>query len=490
MQTFATMTKDITIRFLLSCSILIFISNSVFSQEVRIEIGSSEIAVNQVFTITATLENERLRSYSPFPEIEGFAKRRTSSSTSTSFVNGRMTSSQSITQNYLPTREGTFNIPAFTITINGKAYNVSGTQVTVGPATQRQRTRDPFDPFDFFNNRRNTQQPQEFVNVEADAFLALTSDRQEVYVGEGFTATLAFYVAESNRADMRFYDLGKQITEIVKEIKPQNCWEENFNIDNINGQPVTLNGKPFTQYKIFQASYYPLNVEDIKFPPVGLKLIKYKVAKNPSFFGRNRQEDFETFYSKTKTVKVKPLPPHPLREQVAVGQYRLQEDISAKQLETGQSFNYTFNILGKGNISAINPPRTTENGDFDFYEPNIQQDIRRAQNIVSGTKAFQFYGIPNEPGTYDLGQYMNWIYFDPETETYDTLRSTIQVVVTGESRKNEYISSNDLGSFYDRIDFEKNNLKPLNEGSWMKIFGNIFLLAMFAVSAILILKKP
>ncbi len=476
-------------RIILSCIVLLLFSGAGVSQDVKIQIGSTEVAVNQVFTISVTLENERLRNYSPFPEIEGFLKRGTSSSTSTSFVNGRMTSSQSITQNYLPTAEGTFTIPPFSITVNGKQYESPGATVKVGPAIQRQQSRDPFDPFDFLNNRRREAQPQEFIDIEAEAFLALTSDKPQVFVGEGFTTTLAFYVAESNRADMRFYDLGKQITEIVKNIKPESCWEENFNIDNINGQPVTIQGKAYTQYKIFQAAYYPLNVQDIEFPSVGLKLIKYRVAKNPSFFGRNRQEDFETFYSKPKTISVRPLPPHPLRESVAVGQYLLKEDISTKELETGQSFNYSFNVVGRGNISAINPPQVPEDGNFDFYEPNIQQDVRRAQNTVSGTKAFSYYGIPNEPGKYHLGDYLQWVYFDPERETYDTLASNYTVLVTGESRKNEYISANDLGSFYDRIGFEDNTLVTLKKGSWTRVFGNLFILAMFATSAFLIFRK-
>ena len=95
---------------------------------------------------------------------------------------------------------------------------------------------DPFDdPFDNFFDRNN----DDFYEVEADAFLSLTTDKKSVYVGEGFNTTLAFYVSESNVADMRFYELGRQLTEILKKIKPGNCWEENFNIENIN--PKTYN---------------------------------------------------------------------------------------------------------------------------------------------------------------------------------------------------------------------------------------------------------
>ncbi len=458
------------------------------SQDVKVEMGPDQVASNQIWRMTITIENERLKNYSPFPDIDGFAKRGTSSSTSTSFVNGKMTSSQSITQNYMPLQEGSVSIPNFTITVNGKDFRIQGKTVTVGPPAQNQQRSSP-DPFDPFDDLFQRNEPSEFIDVEADAFLALTTDKSEVFLGEGFTTTVAFYVSESNQADMRFFDLGTQITEIVKQIKPDNCWEENFNIDNVSGIPVMIQGERYTQYKIFQAAYYPLNLDPIDFPSIGLKLIKYKRAKNPSFFGRNRQEDFETFYSKTKKVKVKSLPPHPLKDRVAVGNYRLQETISAKELKTGQSFNYELVISGEGNISAIEAPLIPENDKFDFYEPNVQQNIRRSTNTVRGTKTFDYYGIPNEPGTYNLSDYMNWIFFNTETETYDTLKSNAVVMVTGESRKNEYISSTDLGSFYDGIPFIDNELKPLKRGSIVTILANLFIFAVIAISIYLVVKK-
>lgn len=358
----------------------------------------------------------------------------------------------------------------------------------MGAEVKQQRQADPFsnDPFRFFNQ---DPQPTEFVDVQAEAFLALTTDKSEVYLGEGFTTTLAFYVSEANQAELRFYDLAKQITEIMKTIKPNSCWEENFNIDNINGEPITLNNKPFTQYKIFQATYYPLNLDPIAFQSIGLKLIKYKVAKNPSFFGRNRQEDFETFYSKPKKVTVKPLPPHPLRDRVAVGNYRMAEKISAVELTTGQSFNYVLNILGEGNLSAISNPEIPENEEFDFYAPNVKQDITRSNGQVKGTKSFNYYAIPNEPGTYTLGDYIQWIYFNPDKKVYDTLRSRQTVVVSGESRKNEYILSNDMGSFYDGIEFEDNKLVSLDQSPLIRLFANIFILAMLAASVFFMVRK-
>ncbi|MEQ6167264.1 BatD family protein [Ekhidna sp. MALMAid0563] len=479
----------LTNKFLIGCAIILVFATNLFSQDVSIKIGNNEIGINQYFTITIQVENDRLKQYSDFPEIEGFIKRGTSSSTTTNYVNGRMSSTQALTQNYQATEKGTFLLEPFFMTINGKEVKSEGTQIVVGDAVQRQARQSPFnrDPFEeFFGNR---SAPEEFVDIEADAFVALTVDKDEVYVGEGFTATLAFYVAEANRAEMRFYDLANQITEIVKTVKPPNCWEENFSIDQISGEPVTINSRNYTRYKIYQTAYYPLTLQDIEFPSIGLKMIKYKVAKNPSFFGRNRQEDYETFYSKPKTVKVVDLPPHPLKEQVAVGNYTLEENVSTKELATGQSFNYQFDIVGEGNVSSIEAPVPPDNDVFDFYAPNVTQRVNRAGGKVRGVKSYDFYAIPNEPGDYNLADYFSWVFFNPSTDSYDTLTSNYSIRVTGESRKNLSIASNDLGDFYDEIANADNALSSIDGNSWVTIIVNIFIAIILGFTAYLLFKK-
>jgi len=394
-------------------------SADLYGQKVEINLGADEVGLRENFKITVTIQNGRIRSYDNFPDIAGFNKRGTNTSSSISFVNGRRSSTESITMNYGPTREGVFTLKPFEIAINGKKYRSRGKKIKVIPQSKRKQKQNPFfsDPFDdFFGDKK---QNQEFVNVEADAFFALSTNKSEVYQGEGVTVTLAFYVSNKNIADMRFHELGQQITEIVKKIKPENCWEENFNIDNINGEKTTINGESYVQYKIYQAAYFPLNSEDIEFPAVPLNMVKYKVAKKPSFFGRNKQEDFQKFYSKAKKVVVKELPDHPLKESVSVGNFRLRENIDKKTLKTGDSFTYNFDIGGIGNISAINEPMIPAGDQIEIYDPSVKQDIKKASNRISGTKEFQFYGVPNEPGNYDLKDYFSWIFFNTSTKKYD-----------------------------------------------------------------------
>ncbi|MGK7389556.1 MAG: BatD family protein [Candidatus Cyclobacteriaceae bacterium M2_1C_046] len=468
-------------------NIFLLISAHAFSQA-TIELGPDEIAENQAFTITITVKNERLKSYSDFPEIQGFRKRGTSSSSSTNIVNGQITSSQSVTMTYMPVGQGIFKLPSFTMTVNGEQVSAPGKTIKVGPPAKNRRNpsnfnRSPFD--DFFG-----EEESEFVEVEDDAFLALTTSKNEVFVGEGFNTTLSFFVAEDNRAPLQFHQLGQQLAEILKKLRPANSWEENFNIENVNGETIILNGKRYTQYKIYQATFFPLNNEDVTFPSVDLRMIKYKVAKNPSFFGRNRQEDFKSFSSKPKTVKVKDLPPHPLKDIIQVGNYRLDEEISSEQLETGNSFTYRFSILGEGNIAAIDNPNINFGNNFDFYDPNVNQKIYRQNGKVTGTKSFNYYAIPKEPGTYDLGEKFRWIFFNPKKEEYDTLRSNITVNVTGESKKNEAIQANDLGSFYDIIEVENNELERVGQSPWLNMGINIFILLLIGASFFIIFKKP
>jgi hypothetical protein len=472
---------------------LLFILGSfsiTWAQQVQITLGPDEIGENQAWTITVTVQNDRLKSYDNFPEIQGFRKRGQSTQSTTNIVNGQISSSQSVIMTYVPTQQGTFNIPAFTMKVNEKPVAVPGKKVKVGPRQQQQQ-RDPFKNFfdrspsdDFFG-----EGDTEFVDIKEDAFLALTTSKDEVYLGEGFNTTLSFFVSQDNRAPLQFYDLGRQLAEILKKIKPTTCWEENFNIENIEGESVRINGRDYTQYKVYQATFFPLNAEPINFPSIGLEMIKYKVAKNPSFFGQNRKEDFKKFFTKPKRVLVKELPPHPLKNSVAVGDYKLDERIRSKELETGRSAGYNFNIYGEGNISSIAKPNIKSDDNFEFYEPNVRQDITRQNNRVTGTKSFDYFMIPKEPGKYKLGNYFQWIYFNPSEKKYDTLKSKLVVNVSGESKKNEAIQASDVGNFYDKIELADNTLKIVNDNRWQSWAFNSFVLVMLATSAYLVLRK-
>ncbi len=457
------------------------------AQKASIQLGSNSIAINQYFSISIVVEGGSVETYSGFPEIPGFSKQGTSSSSSYQIINGRSSSSNTLTQNYRAAKEGTFGLPPFKININGQMVTSQGTTITVGPAKQQQSRRRSF--WDSFDDMQGAQE-KEYVDVEDNAFFAISSNKNEIYEGEGVTVTGALYIpVEQRNLFASSDDLGQQIQDIKKNIIPDNSWEESFEIKELNGEQVTLDGMPFLKFKLFQSVFYPLNDDDIVIKSQKLKMVKYKIAKQRTFFGSNAQETFKTFSSKSKKIKVKPLPPHPLKDQVSVGDYELVEKVDKVKLSTDEGLKYSCKIYGEGNISAISNPTIRISDSLNFFQPDIQTQINRGDGRVVGSKEFEYDVIPNEPGKYQLGKYISFIYFNPVTEKYDTLKSDIPLIISGESRKNAAISDSDLGMFYEGLELENNTLFSRNKGSVLKLFANIFILVMLAIIGFVIIKK-
>ena len=484
---FADMSKTYFLTALVS--LLSFFSGVVLAQEVTIELGPKEIGLNETFTIKLTMANEKIKSYDQFPDIPGFEKQGISQSSSMNLINGQMSSSNSIIQYYKPTRIGTSQLPPFDIIINGNRFSSVGQSIKITEAKSNQGLRtNPSDPFADFFGRTAPSEP-EFVELDDDAFFSLSVDKPEIYAGEGFTMNMAFYMSEDNRAPFQFYEPGRQLDKILKEVKPTNAWEENYNITNIEPEKVMINGKEWVRYKVYEATFFPFAEGEIKIPTIAWEMIKYRVAKNPTFFGANRQEDFKTFYSAAKTIKVKPLPPHPLRNEVSVGEFQLRENIQDVQVETGQGFDYSFGISGVGNINSVSKPESLSVPNLTTYDPNVRQQINRGYGRVSGIKEFNYYITINEAGDYGLADQFQWIYFDPKREVYDTLRSNATIKVVGESKVNESISNLRLGGIYDRIAIEDNRFSNEEYKYYFAAAINGLLLLVLIILAILIIRR-
>ena len=89
----------------------------------------------------------------------------------------------------------------------------------------------------------------------------------------------------------------------------------------------------------------------------------------------------------------------------------------------------------------------------------------------------------------NLQNYVSFIYFNPVTEKYDTLKADVPLLISGESRKNSTISDSDLGVFYEGLELEDNTLFSRKKGSILKLFANIFILVMLAIIGFVIIKK-
>lgn len=476
----------------------ILFTSVVFAQKYSIQIPKNRIAKNHAFEIKAVCEGGKIKSCSAFPDIKGFKKGHTSQNSSVQIMNGNMSQSHIYSQTYLPLKEGNFVLKPFDIIINGQKVHSNGTKIKVLAPTKHNNNNsfnmfdDPFFQDPFFS-RRKSNTPITYKDVKDNAFFSISTSKKEAYVGEAIHIQAAFYTAEDNQATFAWHEVEKTMKKLQEELVPKNCWYEQNQIVSLEPTTVNINGKAHTKYILFEAVIFPYNLSDITLPSTSLKMIKYKESDQRDIFGRIKtQQDFKTFYSQKRTVKIKDLPPHPLKDKIAVGNFYLYEKIhnkSDKILQTNESIKYEFRIRGEGNFNALEAPTTPENSDLTFFEPTSTQKIQLQNNQLKGEKKFEYFIIPQEPGEYELSNYLEWIFFNPRKEAYDTLTSQKIIQVEGESMKNSTIENTDLGNFYDRITLENNQLQNLEKQDNFKWFANISIFLMLVIVVTLGVKK-
>ncbi|WP_426493080.1 BatD family protein [Hymenobacter sp. 102] len=399
----------------------------------RIVLGTPAFPINEYYTISFQLRGAPLERYSAFPDLEGFKKSGKSSTTTTRIVGGKSSSELTITQRYAAFAEGTYQVKPFSMKINGLTVESGGATLKVGPQATAAppASSSPLQGIGLLDQLFGKPRPQDFVEPQDQAFLAVVPEKARVVVGEGLHVGLYFYLTPQDQAVLNFYNFAGQLPGIIQQLRQRSAWEERFEEQEVVPENVTVGGKPFLRYRLWEAELYPLNTQPLTFPAVELQMLKYRIAKNPAAGLDNRMEGYKTYRSGARTVAVLPLPPHPLRELVPVGNYELKEAIDRTTFRTGKTFTYTFTVEGEGNLAAVNlaaPPTTPA---LEVYGPEVQQSLTRQNGRVGGRKSFQFRLVARRPGPLALDTLFQLVYFNPAAARYDTLRSGLQPVVRG-----------------------------------------------------------
>ena len=474
--------------------LLFFIVGTLSAQDVQIKLGDAEVSTDGSFNIAVVVSNGNMHITSPFPEIEGFKKGSKLYRKNQNFsFNGSQsvaTITETTIQPYFPTKIGKFKLKPFTMTVSNQKVKSPGMEITVKAADNKKK--DPFNMI-FGGDRTQKLKLRNMDESTDGAFLALSVSKDKVYVGEGVLVRLAFYIPTADRDKFHIRDdverISKQLAEIEPKLKPTHCWEEDFGISRLIEEREVIKNTLYSRYKLFEAMYFPLNDEDIVLPSVSLVMLKYNPshARGQFFYG---PEGYKTFYSAEKVVKVKQLPPHPMKDYVNVGEYELKEELGVNEVNTGESFQYAFTVQGVGNVASIKKPILPQQEVFTIYPGNVHQEIKRSRSTVYGARQFVYDIEPLEPGQYNLNDYFQWIYFDPARETYDTLKATSSLKVVGASKKNQEIASNNLGVFYDDLFDAQNEIKGKTDIPWLTVATNITIVILIISFVWVVVRKP
>ncbi|MCU0383639.1 MAG: BatD family protein, partial [Cyclobacteriaceae bacterium] len=142
-----------------------------------------------------------------------------------------------------------------------------------------------------------------------------------------------------------------------------------------------------------------------------------------------------------------------------------------------------------GNLAGLEKPVIPPTDSVDVYEPNIRQNISRDRGRVTGTKSFSYFLIPKEPGNIALKNYFSWVFFNPVTVRYDTLKSNAMLYVTGESMATGMPQETDADDFYSATATASNNLQTHNSTPWAEYVLYSLAILLVAASIFIYAKK-
>jgi hypothetical protein len=265
-------------------------------------------------TVTFTLSAEG--SDVTFPSISSvdeFPILGTSSANSIQMINGNTTRNISRSYTFSPTHNVT--IPAFTVTIAGKAYSTEPQKISV-LTPKASKSGEPF-------------------------VLELKADKKSAYVGEPIKLSMVFKQQVGAKADK----------VEVSELSLKDFWvkkEETLH-QNVEGEYVT---------KEYDYVLFPKKAGDIEIPAIFSRVgtaVKTDMGGGglDSFFNDSlfapMQMKWKQVFSNALHVNVKPLPSNTY----LYGDFSIEASVDKTSTEPNKPINLILHIKGKGNIDDI-----------------------------------------------------------------------------------------------------------------------------------------
>ncbi len=381
-----------------------------------------QVIVGKPFQLTYTV-NQRSRDLRT-PEMDGFdvlAGPYTSTSSSTSFVNGKRTSSftQTYTYTLMAQREGNYTIAPATVFADGDTHRSNGVKITVLPADQApsnspngggQQSQVQSTP------SRGGGQGDTSVSSE-NIFVRTIASKTRVHEQEALLLTYKLYFAGVDVA---------QLTNNTKLPEFTGFLKQEIERGEIQTELEHYNGRNYQTAVLYQTLLYPQHAGDIKIEPATFEAV-LRVQTRAQV--RSIFDDFFGSYTNvTKaltapgvTIHAAALPSgKPRGFSGGVGRFNMSSTISATDLSTNDAVTVKVDISGTGNMKLLKTPAVDWPEGFEEYDPKVTNNYKTTTSGVSGTKSIEYLAIPRAAGEYTVPA-ISFSYFDTEAGEYRTL---------------------------------------------------------------------
>lgn len=375
----------------------------------------SAVAVGQQFRVEYTV-TARATGISVNLEGQGFDVLygpSTSSSSSTSIVNGQMSQEVRTTFSYVlqAEKEGTFTLPSATIKVDGKTLTSNSVSVKVLPADQQPASSGQ-------SNRRSEQGGSQAKFNKDDVHLVLDLSKTAAYEGEAIVATLKLYWRNTqmgNPSDVKLPDF------------------EGFTVqdmDNDNAQATLehYDGANYQMYPLVKWLLFPSRTGEITIPAANLKANVQIVTTRRSggFFDwpmEYTQNVEVPLQSAPRKVTVKTLPSgKPASYMNAVGDFKVSSELTANKVRTNDAVIYRIVVEGVGNLKYVKEPEPEFPSDFEIFDPKVDMSTKATASGVSGRKTIEYTIIPRHAGMFNIPA-IDFTFFDVKSGQYKTVKT-------------------------------------------------------------------
>ncbi len=420
-------------KYLLSAILMMFlIIPGVLADEIKFTASAKTlVSLGDRFQLTYTV-NARGGAFSG-PSIKHFrvlSGPNISTSQSYQVINGRM--SQSITVSYVyylqAFEEGKFEIPAATISIDGKISKSNTLSIGVIKGNVQkgivQKTGQ--------NTPGTTTSVSTDQNTKDDVFLKAFITNRNPFQGEQVIITYKIYTNNVPISDIDIENLASF----------PGFWSTSLQDNNkqITPEKEIIGGTEYLTGKLYQGALFAQ-----KSGKLGIDAKKLSCTAQVRKQGQRKTRDpfFDSFFddpffnnqyqnvriemaSNPLSIQVKPLPidKKPPDFSGAVGNFKFSGSVDNTELKVNDAITLKLVISGSGNLELINTPDINFPPDFEAYEPKITKNIRTSASGVSGSRTFEYLAIPRSAGDFSVGP-IELSYFDPKTKKYKTLRTEI-----------------------------------------------------------------
>lgn len=370
------------------------------------------------FRLTFTVNTQKVKDFLA-PSIKGFdvlMGPTRSQQSSTQIINGKVSSSSSITYTYIlmAGKEGTYTIPAASIEVDGEKVFSNALTIKVLPPDQTAGNSQANQGRGGSSSSRGQIAGSRIT--DKDLFITATASKTTVYEQEAILLTYKVYTSVNLRQLME--DMPDMKGFQMQEIQlPQ---QKQYSMEHYNGR--NYNTIIWRQYVLFPQQTGKLEIPAVTFDGV---VAQQTISDDPfdAFFnGGGYIEVKKKIVAPKVVINVKPLPVKPANFSGGVGEFTMTSSINAKEVKTNDAVTIKLTIKGAGNMKLITSPEVKFPEDFEVYDPKVTNNFDVSRAGLSGTQTIEYLAVPRHAGNFTIPP-VEFVYFDLKSQSYKTLKT-------------------------------------------------------------------